>query len=215
MTTATTPSAAPSATSPPPALDRDPADVALRVLGDAHRSLEAVLRTMPLVADERGPDDAPPDFPALRALLCYLAEYPERVHHPQEERLLFPLVRRAAPQLARVLDDLGREHHSGEARLGRLERLLTAWEWLGEAHRAPFRAALDTYVDFYLAHLQREEREVFPVARAVLTREQWQAVADDVASPRDPLRGPRDAAYDTLLETLLDLLPPPYGLRAA
>jgi len=190
----------------------DPARAALRVIHDEHRALEAMLLTMPLLLAQRQRAEAPPNFPVLRAMLCYIAEYPERLHHPKEDASLFPAVRRARPELAPVLDRLSSQHAEGEARLNQLERTLTAWECLGESRRDAFREALDAYVRFYLSHMQLEESQVIPAARESLTTEQWQQVADEFAASRDPFTGaPPEPEFAALYRTIVNALPAPLG----
>jgi len=49
---------------------------------------------------ERGPGDNPEQFfDVLRAMLFYIDEFPERLHHPKESDLLFTRVVRASPSV--------------------------------------------------------------------------------------------------------------------
>ena len=48
---------------------------------------------------ERGPGSKPQAyFDVMRAMLFYIDEFPERLHHPKETELLFPPVARLAPE---------------------------------------------------------------------------------------------------------------------
>jgi hemerythrin-like domain-containing protein len=78
---------------------------ALRVIRDEHASLAAMLESM-LQMIKRGPDadgkHAPEQyFDVLRAMLFYIDEFPEKLHHPKESDLLFPRIARAAPHVMR------------------------------------------------------------------------------------------------------------------
>eukprot|EP01041_Mallomonas_annulata_P019352 gene19352-38656_t len=73
---------------------------ALRVIRDEHASLAAMLQSM-LQMIKRGPDadgkHAPEQyFDVLRAMLFYIDEFPEKLHHPKESDLLFPRIARVA-----------------------------------------------------------------------------------------------------------------------
>ena len=76
---------------------------ALQIIRDEHAAVAAVLRSL-LMMIERGPGDAPERFfDVLRAMLFYIDEFPERLHHPKESDLLFPRLARAAPALMSVI----------------------------------------------------------------------------------------------------------------
>jgi hypothetical protein len=65
-------------------------DHVIRILLGEHASLRAVLQSILLML-ERGPGDAPERFfDVMRAMLFYIDEFPERLHHPKESNLLFP-----------------------------------------------------------------------------------------------------------------------------
>ncbi|WP_307776803.1 hemerythrin domain-containing protein [Ottowia beijingensis] len=62
----------------------------LEIIRDEHSSLAAMLQSMRMLVD-RGPGDDPKNFfDVLRAMLFYIDEFPERLHHPKETELLFP-----------------------------------------------------------------------------------------------------------------------------
>lgn len=56
----------------------------LQIIRDEHSSLAAMLRSMTMMV-ERGPGDNPEQFfDVLHAMLFYIDEFPERLHHPKE-----------------------------------------------------------------------------------------------------------------------------------
>ena len=110
----------------------------LQIIRDEHSSLAAMLRSMIMML-ERGPDENPEQcFDVLRAMLFYIDEFPEKLHHPKESELLFPRVLLASPSLMPVVDQLERDHMSGEKSVRELQHSLLAWELLGESRRAEF-----------------------------------------------------------------------------
>src|SRR5690606_33814843 len=138
---------------------------ALQVIRDEHAAVSAVLRSM-LQMMERGPDEEPERFfDVLRDMLFYIDEFPERLHHPKESDLLFPMVARVAPEVLPVIRRLEDDHMQGENRVRELQHLLLAWELLGDGRRPAFEEAARRYVEFYLAHMRTEETQVLPVAQ--------------------------------------------------
>lgn len=88
--------------------------LALRVIRAEHDALAAMLRTLPLLLQAQRRSGTPADFGALRAMLFYVDEFPERLHHTKESELLFPKLRARVPALRDTLDDLDADHAQGE-----------------------------------------------------------------------------------------------------
>lgn len=187
---------------------------ALRTLRDEHASLAAMLRSM-LSMIERGPEIDGPErfFDVLRAMLFYIAEFPEKLHHPKESDLLFPRVARAAPHTLDAIQRLEKEHMGGEARVRELLHLLLAWEYLGEPRRQVFVDEARAYVAFYLAHMRLEEQVVLSAAEQALDAEDRRALDTAFAHHLDPLSpdGGREPAFDRLFTRIVRLAPAPVG----
>jgi hemerythrin-like domain-containing protein len=185
---------------------------ALRIIRDEHAGLAAVLRSL-LAMVEQGPQDAPLRFfDVLRAMLFYIDEYPERLHHPKESDLLFPKVARARPDLMPVIERLEADHLDGHPRVRELQHLLLSWELLGDAQREPFAAAAREYARFYLDHMRTEEQHLLPAAEAVLTEAQWRELDQAFGQNADPLAGGDSGALDRLFTRIVRSAPAPIGL---
>ncbi len=188
---------------------------ALRIVRDEHASLAAMLRSLLTMLD-RGPesDGAERYFDVLRAMLFYIGEFPEKLHHPKESDLLFPRVARAAPHTMEAIERLEKDHLGGEGRVRELAHLLMAWEYLGEPRRAAFEDEARAYVAFYLAHMKLEEQVVLPAAEASLDEADRRALDAAFASHVDPLspEGARDPAFDRLFTRIVRLAPAPVGV---
>ncbi len=188
----------------------------LQVIRDEHRALAAMLRSLPLLLAELRRRQAQPDFAALRAMLFYLDEFPERLHHPKESSLLFPKLRARAPEIRCVLDRLDEDHLRGERAIRDLEHALLAFEIMGESRREAFEQLCERYVHGYLQHMQVEETQVLPLALQHLNAEDWAELDEAFASNRDPLAGHAvDAPYQALVQTVLHALPAPLGFGPA
>ncbi|MDN3918769.1 hemerythrin domain-containing protein [Roseateles violae] len=183
----------------------------LQIIRAEHGALAAMLQTLALMARQPRPD-----FAALRAMLFYVDEFPERLHHPKETELLFARLRALAPQARELLDRLDADHGRGERAVRELQHALLAYELLGEARRLDFEARALRYVDGYLAHMALEEREVLPLARRLLKPADWAELDEAFEANRDPLTGHApDAVYQALFTRILNLVPAPLGLGPA
>lgn len=188
----------------------------LRIIRDEHGALAAMLRTIPLLLAEHRRQGTLPDFAALRAMIFYVDEFPERLHHPKESELLFPKLRARAPELRDTLDKLDADHERGENAIRELEHSLLAFEMLGEPRRERFERQVERYVGAYLQHMELEEREILPAAMHILSTEDWAELDEAFAANRDPLTGHApDEAYQGLFQRILGLLPAPLGLGRA
>jgi len=186
---------------------------ALTVMNDEHQAIAAMLRSVSMLVAQSRRDQKLPDFGLLRAMLFYLDEFPERLHHAKETQLLFPKVRERRPDLAPVLDRLNADHARGETAIRALERALVAFEILGESRRDAFEQATQRYVGAYLHHMAVEETQVLPAARECLTEADWVELDAAFESNRDPLTGhPASDEYRALFSRIVAAAPAPIGL---
>lgn len=189
---------------------------ALTILRDEHQALAAMLRSIPMLLAQARREGTPPDFTALRAMLFYIDEFPERHHHRLESELLFPRLLQRAPQLRETIDRLERDHTQGEQRVRALAHALAAYELLGASRREAFEAELERYVEFYLAHMRVEEQALLPMAEKLLADADWAALDAAFAQHQDPLTGaPVPDEYQALFTRIVHLVPAPLGLGPA
>jgi len=186
-----------------------------RIIRDEHSALSAMLRSILLLLAEHRRQGTLPDFAALRAMLFYVDEFPEKRHHRKESELLFPKLRARTPISRELLDRLDDDHARGERKIREVEHALLAFEMMGEARRQAFEQAVERYVEFYLAHMASEERDVLPLAEKVLTQEDWQDLDEAFSANRDPLTGCEpEPDYGALFTRIVNAVPAPIGLGA-
>jgi len=186
----------------------------LRIIRDEHAALAAMLQSLVMLV-KRGPEqDADNYFGVLRAMLLYIDEFPERMHHPKESNLLFPHVARYAPHTLDVIARLERDHLHGESAVRDLLHLLVGWELMGETRRQAFTDACLKHVDFYLEHMRLEENVVLPEAEKGLTEAEWAEIDAAFEANRDPLTGkyPAEPIYSQLFTRIVMKAPAPIGL---
>lgn len=184
----------------------------LSIIRREHQALSAMLRAVVLLLREHRRHGTLPDFDALQAMLFYVDEFPERLHHPKESHLLFPRLRGRDAHTDAVLDRLERDHASGEQAIRELEHALLGFRVMAgtdqcEARRRHFETLLQQYADFYLDHMRIEETEILPLAEAVLTADEWAELDAAFLMNRDPLAGHApDAAYQPLFRKIVSTL---------
>jgi hemerythrin-like domain-containing protein len=182
---------------------------ALKIIHDEHVALAAVLRAMTAIVTDARRHGRRPDFVALRAMLFYVDEFPDQLHHVKESAMLFVRLRECTTEAKAVLDRLDRDHARGGERVRELEHKLAAWELLGEPRRGDFERALETYIGFYLEHMRVEEEEVLPLALRVLGEDDWRMLDRAFGMHRDALTGSApEAIYVELFRTIVEAMPP-------
>ena len=86
------------------------------------------------------------------------------LHHGIEDRMLFPGLRRAYPELAAVLDKLEADHEEIAVLLADVDASVAVLVE-DETRRAAAVRALDRLADHLIAHLDYEEASLTPVLR--------------------------------------------------
>lgn len=176
---------------------------ALSIIRDEHRTISAVLHALKDLAREAAePGNAPP-FDAMRAMVRYLDEFPERLHHPKEDDLFARLVERA-PQARPLAEALRAEHVEGARLIRELERAMLFFEDR-RADGAAFLRAVEAYAQFHWSHMRREEEELLPLAERHLLPADWRAVNEAFEANPD---------FEKLFTRIVNLAPAPVGLGA-
>jgi hemerythrin-like domain-containing protein len=193
----------------------------LRIIRSEHATLSALLRSIGLLLSESRRHGVAPDFQVLRAMLYYIEEFPERVHHPKETTLLFPRLRERSAALGAVLKRLDQDHERSHVQVRELQHDVLALEMMGEAPDAAaclarFESEMTAYIAGYLDHMRTEEQEVLPLAERVLGAADWAELDAAFMQNRDPL-GCSDAndAFRPLFQRILVALPAPLGFGPA
>ncbi len=185
---------------------------ALKIIHDEHRSISAVLYAMKQLAVEAEKPDVEPDFKVFRAMIYYIDQFPERLHHPKEDRYLFALLAARAPQTKGLIEELRAEHVQGAQLIRDLEQALIGLEvgWAGGARA--FRAAVDAYAEFHWKHMRKEEDRLLPLAERFLSAEDWREIDEAFAGDDDPIADLRDKDFAKLFTRIVNLAPEPVGL---
>ena len=193
---------------------------ALRITRDEHGAVFAVMRFIDMRLSDHRRHATPMDFTVLQAMLFYVNEFLENVHHRKESELLFPKLRERSTELVSVLDRLEEDHARSHDAVRELEQELLALEIATGVPNDPSRLArferLTTqYIASYLEHTYMEESLVLPMAERVLTTVDWAELDAAYLLDSDRLMECHaDDTYHPLFNRILMSVSPP-GLGRA
>ena len=189
---------------------------AATILRDEHRSLGAVVHALQFLVREIHDKGRTPDFRLLHAMLYYIREYPERLHHPKEDRYLFAALKRRTHEADAIIADLEREHAQGEKLLNDLTVALSILEAGAKEGQQRFSREVSRFADFYWSHMQKEEDQVLPIAERALTEDDWRGIHAAFAANQDPnFSGDAQDEFRRLFTRIVNLTPAPLGLGPA
>ncbi|HMN21812.1 MAG TPA: hemerythrin domain-containing protein [Ottowia sp.] len=201
--------AAAAATAAAPAVpsERIPA---IEAIQNEHRAVAAVLHGLTAVVQGIEEGRMEPNFTLLASLIQYIAEVPDKVHHPKENQI-FALLRTKTREVDPYLDKLEDEHRDADLMTSRLDRALVAYVQGGAEAFPAFRDAVRSYIADEWVHMGTEERHILPAARRLFSPEEWESINQDFARNADPWTG-TDNRYAELFKRITNLAPAPIGV---
>jgi hemerythrin-like domain-containing protein len=185
---------------------------ALALVKDEHRSLTAVVHALQYLTKQliQGKE---PNQTLLGSIAHYILQFPEKLHHPAEDKFIFAPLRKKTQEAKDVLDALEAEHAAGDVRAAMMSEALNQLAAHTPGAVGDFAQAVDDYARFYWAHMMTEETIVLPLAERILDEADWVAAADGFAANHDPMYGPDTAhEFDALFKRIVYLTPAPVGL---
>lgn len=191
---------------------RDARTEARRIIHDEHRSISAVLSGLRDLARLAQDPQLRPGFEALRAMIYYIDAFPERMHHPKEDRHLFAKLLERDPSARALVESLQSEHLQGASLVRDLEQSLLKFEELWPKGAEEFAAAVERYARFHWDHMRREEHQVLPLCDAALTDPDWAGILAAFAGNEDPIADLRQSDFSSLFQRIVSLAPEPVGL---
>jgi hemerythrin-like domain-containing protein len=183
-----------------------------RILHEEHLTISAVLQALQQLARMAQDPRVKADFKAFDAMIYYIDAFPERLHHPKEDKLLFSLLREKSAEARPLVEKLRAEHVQGARLVRELERAVRAFEQSWPQGAEAFAAAVKAYADFHWAHMSCEEQDLLPLAERALSEQDWAAIEHAFAQDDDPLAELRDKGFEKLYNRILSLAPAPIGL---
>lgn len=186
---------------------------AFDIIRDEHRAIAAAVHCFEHLLNEVRADELDPPFEALELILRYLAEFPDRFHHPKEDDFLFPALGDRDPASGEVIRELQQQHEEGVRKTAALQKALAAWKADGQERFDAFDAAAQDYIAFQWEHIRVEESQILPAAREKLTEEDWEKIDEAFGENEDPIFGANPKAeFDGLFRMIVTSAPAPWGL---
>ncbi len=185
---------------------------AISIIYNEHRSLSAVLSGLKSIAQLCQDPQVRPDFSVMHAMIYYIDAFPEREHHPKEDRYLFERLAARDPGSRPLIETLKTEHVVGAGMVRDLERALNEFELTWPMGADKFSAAVDAYAQFHWSHMRREEQELIPRAERALTEGDWEDVNDAFSANVEPIGDLPNTDFKALFQRILNLAPAPIGL---
>ena len=172
------------------------------ILLDEHQNIEKLLRVIEHeleVFDSRGR----PDYEILQTIIQYFQDYPESCHHPKEE-MIFARLQARDPAAAKAFGDVEAEHALETRRLQSFARAVDSVLADQEFLRESFHLAVNDFIAHQRAHLEKEERLLFPAAIKALRDEDWAEMDARLDARQDPLfDGVVEEKFHNLQKTIL------------
>ncbi|MFZ6861780.1 hemerythrin domain-containing protein [Undibacterium sp. Ji67W] len=187
--------------------------VSVDIIQHEHEHLSAVIQGMLYFVRGIEKGGPAPDLKVFRAMLYYISEYPEKVHHPKEDKFLFAKIKERTHQLDAELDALTDQHTKGELLAHQLQDALLRYEFMGAEAFPHFHNLVEQYVKFYYAHMSTEEKTIIPVAKQVLNINDWQDIDQAFIKNRQQLDDAGERyRYEQLFSMIVNISPAPIGI---
>ena len=163
------------------------------LMSDCHRRIEMFLGELKAAGDLDGRQLSDTATQALDTALRYFREAAPK-HNADEEESLFPRLRSMShPEVRSALEDvsrLEREHHWAAPLHVEVDRV--GQQWLIDGHLAEeqvrtFHTGAKALLSMYVAHIEFEDRVLFPLAKRVLSRAQLVEIGREMARRRNLL----------------------------
>lgn len=183
-----------------------------RVLHDEHLAIAAVLQALQHLARMAQDPGVKADFRAFHAMIHYIDAFPERLHHPKEDQVLFARLWERSAEARPLVARLKAEHVEGARLVRDLEAAVRKYEQAWPHGAQDFAAAVQAYADFHWKHMRSEEQELLPLAERALSEEDWAAIEHAFAQNEDPIADLRGQDFEKLYTRILSLAPAPIGL---
>ena len=186
---------------------------ALRIISEDHNNLWRLATTVDQLSGEMEAG-APLELAFFTSVLDYIEQFVERSHHPKEDDFLFPMLRLRNPYAAETLDGLQEDHRAGLGRLTALRESLAAAA-TGSLPVAELANRLRAYTAGMKKHILVEEKQVMPLARKALLKEDWIDINRAFLDNSDPLFGESaQAEFRELYHRIVSTAPESVGLGA-
>lgn len=182
---------------------------ALRIISDEHKNFWRMAVTLEQVANEleAGASVAPAFF---QSAFDYIEQFADRAHHLKEDDHLFRLMRLRSADVGPMIDALEADHRLASTHLIELRKEFAKAR---SGQQAGLVASLRDYTARLKKHITTEETEAMPLARKILTAEDWAEIDAKFSDNQDPVFGAQARAeFRELYHRVVSLAPESVGL---
>jgi branched-chain amino acid transport system ATP-binding protein len=185
----------------------------LAIIKEEHRALAAVIHGLSYLVAEIDKGRIQPDFALFKAIIRYITDFPDRLHHPKEELYLFKALRKRSAEAAPVIAQLQADHERQPQELAAVQVALDRYERDGAAAFPVFAHAAQSYAESTFRHMAAEEGILVPMAMKALLDDDWKTIDEAFAANNDPMIGSdAQGEFRTLFTRIMTLAPAPIGL---
>lgn len=145
----------------------------LAIIQDEHRAISTVLRAAQKQVNSGA---ASLNLVALARMVHYLRDFPSQWHHRREEEALHQILRQRSPEHHALLDRLELEHKREHDLVRSVSAAVDACVSSGRIDDLllhTLQLHLEIFSRAMTAHIQVEENTLLPIARDVLTPQEW------------------------------------------
>lgn len=180
---------APSAAGKAQSSSKQPSKLAtgiMRTLHNEHKYITVLQDSLEKQVKQLAPGGKP-DYHILSDMLDYIANYPDEFHHPLEDVIYERLVKRHHASIGTVEELLAQHTDMARDTQFLLKNVNAICAGKQKPMRNQLRKDLQSYIEFYRAHINLEEGEVFPAAKKYLQEADWQAINKSLHVIEDPV----------------------------
>ena len=143
------------------------------------------------------------DYQILTDIMRYFINQPDVYHHPHED-IIFAALKRKNINVADLIDEITTEHQGMAAASAAIYDELKLIQGNAILPRNEIVHRLTDFISCYHAHISKEEKELFALARTTLDEADWRKVNDEINRNDDPLFGKTlDDEYKVLYKVIV------------
>nr|VFK28812.1 MAG: Hemerythrin-like domain-containing protein [Candidatus Kentron sp. MB]VFK33971.1 MAG: Hemerythrin-like domain-containing protein [Candidatus Kentron sp. MB]VFK76533.1 MAG: Hemerythrin-like domain-containing protein [Candidatus Kentron sp. MB] len=138
-----------------------------------------------------------PDYVLMADIMQYMANYPDFFHHPKENLIfqrLAELDEGTRPTVAELIEEHEALTRQGDAFLAMLKTVMNEYP----VEREDLESCARQYVSTLRAHMNLEERQIFPVLQKRFEEQDWEEIDAAMENREDPLFGKKTIEVEYL-----------------
>lgn len=187
--------------------------IALQIIRMEHVRIVRLVDLIKHIRQKMLDENTPPDTILLESVFHYIESYVDRVHHPKEDDYLFDKIQLRTNEVDDYITVLKRQHVGDVGLLARMREAIKHCEADFSTGKDVIAKALNDFAKYQLDHMTLEETHIMPLAKRVLTDEDWVEINTAFSDNEDPLFGEAvREEFQALFNEIVRFAPEPVGL---